>query len=723
MHQMNTGRSVAAGLLTVVAVLGLADPFPAGRAPAAEVRADENAAGDPHSYSNPQQVRVRQLELDLTADFEQRVLRGFVVLDIQRQRDCPANTPLVLDTRDLTIEEVSLRTLSVSGPGPFRPAGFQKSASDEILGSKLTIGLTPDAMNVRVAFRTAPSASALKWLEPRLTAGKQKPLLFTVSEAIHARSWIPLQDSPRARITYEATIRVPPGITVVMAAEPRFTPGEASRGIYRYRMPQPIPSYLIALAAGDLAFQSLGGRTGVWAEPSIVKSAAWEFADIEAMIAAMEKDFGPYRWGRHDILVLPPSFPFGGMGNPRLTFANSTVLAGDRSLVSLVAHEVAHAWAGNLVTNATWRDLWLSEGIATYLERRVMERVFGKERADMEATLCVGALRHEMWKLPPRDQILDIDLTGRDPDEGMTRVPREKGALFILSLEQRFGRKGFDALLRDYFNEHRFAGITTNEFESYVTRRLFHSDRGAPTAVDFTPWLRRPELPRAIIEPTSKRIDAVDRAVHAWRRGEMNLAQLGSGAWSIQEWLRFLWFLRLLPGKLTAERLAELDRQFGRTARGNAEITRDWLLVAIRHQYAPADAQIESYLTATGRRELVLPLYEALLATPDGRERAGAIFAKARSGYHPITAKAIARLFLEQRSPASGGAAHGRAGVFGQLEELADDELGRVVDEVAVELADFVGAAGVAQGVAGDRPQRVVRADLVGRTPGGNRAH
>jgi aminopeptidase N len=639
---MNTDAIVIGGLLTLVVVFGVADPFPAGRAVAAEVVARGNTFRDPHSYSNPHQVRVRQLELDLTADFEKCVLGGFVVLDIQRQLGCPPDAPLVLDTRDLTIEEVSLRKLSLSGPGPFVPTRFELSPRDSVLGSKLTIKLTPEAVNVRIAYRTARSAGALQWLDPRLTAGKQKPFLFTQSEAIHARSWIPLQDSPGVRITYEATVRVPPGITVVMAAEPRFGPGEASRGVYRYRMPQPIPSYLIALAAGDLVFQSLGPRTGVWAEPSMIKSAAYGFADVEAMIAAFEKNFGFYRWGRYDILVLPPAFPFGGMENPRLTFATPTILAGDRSLVSLVAHELAHSWAGNLVTNATWRDFWLNEGLATYLERRVIESLYGKDRADMESALGIAELRREMWKLPPRDQVLHIDLTGRDPDEGMTRVPYEKGALFIRSLEQKFGRKRLDAFLRDYFNDHLFTSITTNEFESYLTPRLIGKDPEAAKLVDLTLWLRRPELPRALIEPTSKRLAAVDRAARAWLRGEVTTEQLGGAEWSTQEWLRFL---RGLPEKLPAARLAALDREFGLTERGNSDIAHDWLLIAIRNQYATAETRLESYLTTIGRRKLVLPLYQALLATPAGRTRARAIFAKARPGYHPITAESIERLF------------------------------------------------------------------------------
>jgi leukotriene-A4 hydrolase len=346
------------------------------------------------------------------------------------------------------------------------------------------------------------------------------------------------------------------------------------------------------------------------------------------MVASAEKQFGPYRWGRYDILVLPPSFPFGGMENPRLTFATPTVLAGDRSLVSLIAHELAHSWSGNLVTNATWRDFWLNEGFTTYIERRIVEDLYGGERADMEAVLGLAELREELNRLPEKDQILHIDLKDRDPDEGMTRVPYEKGALFLRTLEVAFGRTRFDGFLRRYFDAHAFTSITTAEFEEYLRAHLFRDDPAAARSIDLTAWLERPGLPSGYVEPKSDRLAAIDT--------------LGAKVWSTQEWLRFL---QRLPEKLPIERMAELDHAFGLTARGNSEVAHQWLLMAIRNQYKQADDRVSSYLTTIGRRKLVLPLYRALIATPEGRARAQAIYAKARPSYHPITVDSIDRLF------------------------------------------------------------------------------
>jgi leukotriene-A4 hydrolase len=643
---VNMVAGLIVGLLSL-AFLGLSviDTADAGAAGADDSVRTPRVVADPHSYGNLDQVRVQQVQLDLNVDFEHRILKGTALLDFVRQPGCPADAPLVLDSRGLTIEHVGLRSLEVS-PHVFTPTTFRVDPPDSILGSRVTIKLSASANQVQIQYQTAPSAGALQWLEPSLTAGKAKPFLFTQSQAIHARSWIPLQDSPAVRVTYVANIRAPKGLTAVMAAESRSTPGDANQGLFHFVMTQPIPSYLIALAVGDLEFQPLGSRTGVWAEPSVLKAAAYEFADVEKMVKSAEKQFGPYRWGRYDILVLPPSFPFGGMENPRLTFATPTVLAGDRSLVSLIAHELAHSWSGNLVTNATWRDFWLNEGFTTYIERRIVEDIYGRDQADMEAVLGMGELREELRLLPEKDQILHVDLNGRDPDDGMTQIPYEKGALFLRTMEQTFGRARFDAFLRAYFDEHVFQSITTADFVAVLRDRLLSQGPLSPQSIDLDAWLERPGLPAGFTEPASSRLAVIDQVAKSWLLGSVATGKIGAGEWSTQEWLRFLLGL---PEKVSAEKMTELDQTFGLTARVNSEIAHQWLLMSIRNDYKPADARLESYLISIGRRKLVLPLYRALLATPEGRERAHAIYSKARQSYHPITADSIDRLMKEKR--------------------------------------------------------------------------
>ncbi len=536
---------------------------------------------DLHSYSRPDRVRVRHLDLDLNVQFADRSIAGLATIHFDRA----GGDELILDTRDLTIHAVE------------NAVSFEVGPAHPIFGAPLHIRLGGDGP-LRVRYSTSPGASGLQWLEPAQTAGKRHPFLYTQSQAIHARSWIPCQDTPGVRVTYTARVTTPAGLRAVMSA--------AVQPDGSFRLDHPVPSYLIALAAGDLACREIGPRTAVYAEPSMLDAAAHEFEDTEAMIAAVEDLYGPYRWGRYDLLVLPPSFPFGGMENPLLTFATPTVIAGDKSLVSLVAHELAHSWSGNLVTNATWSDFWLNEGFTVYVERRVLEKVYGRERADMEAVLGRRQLEQEMSRLPESDRVLYIDLAGRDPDDGVTLVPYEKGALLLRTIEKAVGRERFDVFLRRYFDHFAFKSIETAEFVEFLGREL-------PNPVPLDEWIHQPGIPAGAAEPSSAILD------HPRERA----------LWTTHEWLHFLRSLR-------APDLPALDAEFHLTQSANAEILAQWLQMAVAGSYEPAYARLEEFLCSVGRRKFLKPLYTELLKTPEGRERAKRIYTKARPGYHPI---------------------------------------------------------------------------------------
>jgi aminopeptidase N len=597
------------------------------------------AAVDVHSFARPGEARVRHVALELTPDFGTRRLSGSARLTLARAAGADS---IILDTRDLTIRRVT------DAGGAALP--FRLGAGDSVRGTPLVVDLPERGDTVIVHYETSPGAAALQWLDPAQTAGKRLPFLFTQGQAILTRTWVPTQDSPGIRQTYEAVIHAPAGMRAVMSAEQLTPEGEAGAGegrTYRFRMTEPIPPYLIALAVGDLAFRPIGERTGVWAEPSVVDAAASEFAEVDQMIAAAEKLYGPYRWGRYDVLVLPPSFPFGGMENPRLTFATPTVLAGDRSLVSLIAHELAHSWSGNLVTNATWSDYWLNEGFTTYIEARIMEELRGRRYADMLRQLGrqnLDATLADLGEQSP-DTKLHIDLAGRNPDDGTTDIAYEKGAAFLQTIEAAVGRERLDAFLRAYFDRFAFQPMTSAQFIGHLNSELFRGDAALIASVDPETWIFEPGLPENVPAVRAEAFEAVDRQVAAFLAGTEPGA-LPTKEWSTHEWLHFL---RALPDTLLPAQLAALDRGFGFTRSGNSEVLFEWLRLAIANRYEPALPALEHFLTSQGRRKFLAPLYTDLAATSWGRTMALDIYRRARPTYHSLAVDTIDEI-LEWRA-------------------------------------------------------------------------
>jgi len=589
---------------------------------------------DPHSYANYEQVRIEHLALALTADFSDRTLSGHVTLDLA-QDDLAER--LVLDTWRLDVRDIN----RVGPDGELKPLSWRLADSDpenEYLGAPLIIAMERGVDRIRIDYTTSPDAFGLQWLDGQQTTSGE-PFLFSQSQPIFARTWVPLQDTPAVRYTFDAEITVPSDLMAVMGAAGNPTEIQ-SDGVYEFNMPQPIPSYLMAIGVGKLEFEPTGPRSGVYAEPSLVDAAAEEFSELEAMIDAGEALYGPYRWDRYDLLILPPSFPFGGMENPRLSFITPTVIAGDKSLTALIAHELAHSWSGNLVTNSAWQDLWLNEGFTTYFENRIVEALYGPERAEMEATLDRIGLQEELKELDEAEQVLARDLSGQDPEQAFNGVPYDKGRLFLLWLEDRFGRETLDAFLRQYFDHFAFESIDTEEFIAYLEANLLPQDPDAVSMEQVREWIFEPGLPGYAVLPASGAFDQVDEWRRQWLDGEIELSEIPVDEWTVSEWRHFL---LKLGDRLDAEQMAAMDAEFGLTGTGNVEILYLWLVRAIETRYEPGIERLEDFLLEVGRNKFTRPLYEELAATDWGREWAIDVYQRAKPGYHPLTRQAAER--------------------------------------------------------------------------------
>ena len=596
-------------------------------------------ANDPYSYAQPDEVRVTHLDLKLKVDFPHRQLDGQATLTLDWKD--PKATALVLDTRDLNIARVE----AVDAQGKTDALQYTLAPRDKQLGSKMIIQTPQRPHEVRIVYTTSPDASGLQWLPPAQTADKKQPFMFSQSESIHARSWVPLQDSPAIRFTYDAQVTAPQEARVAMSAP--NDPKHPLNGDFSFHQTHPIPSYLLAIAAGDLAVKETGPRSAVYAEPSVAGKAAHEFEDTEKMIDTAEKLYGPYRWGRYDILVLPPSFPYGGMENPNMTFATPTVLVGDKSLVSLVAHELAHSWSGNLVTAASWRDIWLNEGVTTYVQGRITEALYGKRQADEEALLDIHTLQKEVGAMPANTQRLAPKPGGVDADDSLSDVAYNKGSWFLRTLEQRFGRDTFDNYLKGYFNHFAFQSITTEQMLDYLKPNLIDKYPGKMSWDEVKDWVYGTGIPKDAPIPNSPRFDAIDKERSAFLAGTLTADKLDAKSWNTQEWM---YFLDGLPDVPPLDKMQAIDAAWHLTGTPNAEIGMRWYVHAIAAGDKAVWPAAAEHMTRIGRLYLTMPVYNALSKTPDGLAFAEQVYAKAKDGYHPLTQQAVQALFAKAKT-------------------------------------------------------------------------
>jgi len=588
-----------------------------------EMNKSNSYANDTHSYAKPNEAVAKHLLLDVEVDFDKEVIKGTAAYSIESTNA----SEIVFDAKNLKIHQTTVDGKEVA---------FSLGANDPILGQSLTIPITKNAKKVAISYETTDKTEALQFLNPQQTADKVFPFLLTQGQAILTRTWIPIQDSPQVRLTYTAKVKVPKELMAIMSAEnPKV---KSENGQYSFEMRQPISPYLIALAVGDLVYKEISPRTGVYAEKSMIDKVHYEFADMEKMVNAAEKLYGTYVWDQFDVVVLPPSFPFGGMENPRLTFATPTVVAGDRSLTSLIAHELAHSWSGNLVTNATWNDFWLNEGFTVYFEMRIMEALYGKEYANMLASIGRQDLAEQLESFhdKPEATHLKLDLKGKNPDDGMNSIAYDKGYLFLRTLEETVGRYKMDAFLKGYFNKHAFSTMTTEKFIKYLNTELLEKNK---VSFNINDWVYNAGVPANAAKIVSDKFQKVEEAIENWKKGTLSDHELCAKDWNIQQKIHFI---RNIPATISIEKFTTLDNACQFSSATNSYIAMVWFEQAINHNYHAnnVDVHIENFLMTVGRRWYVSTLYRAFKRA-DKLEEAKRIYEKARPNYHSVTVNTI----------------------------------------------------------------------------------
>ncbi|MEO6348595.1 MAG: leukotriene A4 hydrolase C-terminal domain-containing protein [Aquaticitalea sp.] len=586
---------------------------------------NSSAKNDSHSFAHPEKAVVKHLDLLLNVDFAIKQLSGKAVWTID---NISKGDEIIFDDNGLNIEKITLGDAEVE-------TNYSLSPRDSLLGNALHVKIFSETKKICIYYTTASNAIALQWLTAAQTTDKKQPYLFTQSYSIWARSWIPCQDSPGIRFTYDATITVPEELMAAMSAEgPK---AKQENGIYHFKQTHPIPAYLTALVVGDIQFKAIDSRTGVYAEPSLIDKAAWEFADMGKVVNATESLYGPYRWGRFDVLVAPPSFTLSGMENPNLVFLNTGLLTGDHSLVWIVTHELAHNWSGNLVTNATWNDFWLNEGVTSYVTNRIEEILYGKEEANMEAINSRTKLKNEITAMGADnpDTHLYLDLKGRNPDDALTAIPYEKGFAFLQMIEKTVGRQKFDAFLKNYFNDHKFQSHTTEQFLSALQSELIKNDSILDKSLQIDNWVYGGGIPNNAIIETSSSFGSIDALL-------VDIKSTGDYtgmAQKITSSIEQTYLLNHLPSNLLPEEMLKIDTEFHFTDSKNYILARAWFLLSIKYHYNEKSPQLENFMLKYG--SVSQTLYQELSKTPEGKNWAKQIFEKAKSGYHPLTTARI----------------------------------------------------------------------------------
>jgi leukotriene-A4 hydrolase len=583
---------------------------------------------DPHSYMDLSQGKIRHIDLRIDINFPAQRLHILATYDLEK----PVSGSLFLDSRDIQVE----RVFNHGGDIPWKI-----DEHDSIMGQRLHLQDLDNVSDFSVQLTTSSQASALQWMTPQQTAGGRTAFLYSQCYPVHARSLFPCQDSPSVRFTYQVEMHLPNPVTAVMAAENLGARDEKGERICTFRMPQPVPAYLFAFAAGNLVFREIGPRTGVYAEPELIESAAWEFAENEHKLAEAEKLLGPYLWDRYDVLIMPPSFPYGGMENPRLTFLSPSVISGDRSRTFVISHELAHAWTGNLITNATWEDFWLNEGWTTYAESRITEAIEGSDSAQL--TLHEGRMLmlEDMERLGMDSQKtrLKYSLQGLDPDEVFSSIPYVKGYFFVAALEQAVGRLSFDQFMQKYIATYPFASLTTEEFISFLENEL----PAAANQVDIHEWLYQPGFPADAPALTSRLSDQVERQLLAYQQGVLPTPQ------DVSHWKRnqVNLFLRSLNQKIPVQDCRHLESVFGLQDSRDTGLLTAFYMLAIRSGYVEVMPKVEKFARSVGSFGSIIPVFRCLAENEWTQKEARALFEKNRQYHHPITVKRIEQILSE----------------------------------------------------------------------------
>ena len=626
---------------------------------------------DISSYSNFNEIIQKELDIDISLDFEKKQMIG--KMDINYEIINQEISKIILDLKGPEIVSVEYIQKDEEGEDlksiKLNYEIYSENEFKDSLGTPLIIYLDNIKNNkevdykkiielktllIRIQFITTEKCTGIQFLTKEQTYTKKYPFMFTQCEAIQCRSLFPVQDSPSVKSTYKVTTSIESPLTFLFGGiiKTKYYDSNTKKNITLFEQNIPIPSYLVAFVAGELEYGRISERCGVWTEVGLCKKACNEFKDAETYIKIAEEYLDhPYEWEVYNLLVLPFSFPYGGMENPNLTFVTPALLAGDRSMSNVIGHEISHSWTGNLVTNKNWKNFWVNEGFTTFMERKLDSALLGEDMENLEAIVGNNELIADIKLLGEDSEYtkLSADYGGNDPDDGFSTAPYEKGYQFLIYIEKLIGKDVFKEVMQKYIKKYRLKSVDHTAFkgvlEEVIKEKFKEKADEIIGKIDWEKWLYEKGIPKYTNEFSSEYLkDAEKLAEDFLNEKEDNETVLKKfKEWHTNVKLAFLNYLSEHKDKINETICQNLKKKLNLAEEYNSEIKYMWYLLALDKKIESEIPNIKKFLETHGRLKYIRPIYFAWMEK-DFNE-AKEFFDKVKYLYHPFGRRMIQEKF------------------------------------------------------------------------------
>ena len=596
-----------------------------------------------NTFSNYDIIFQTNINVHFIVDFDNKKVDGEVTISFKALED---GEVIILDTKSLIIKSIKDNT---GNELDFKLDNYYRLESHGVPLKIYKEYSKDDTFDITIEYSTTKDCMAIDWLEPEQTSGGKYPFMYSQCQSILCREMLPIQDTPAVKMPVQISITVPEELIGLAAGLFVEEINNGNNKTFIYALDIPIPSYLIAIAAGDIGSQNVSERCTIYAEKTVVEKAAWEFSDTEKFLKIAENYIGEYVWEQYNILVLPPSFPFGGMENPTLTFLTPSLIAGDKSLVSVVAHEISHSWTGNLVTNENWPDFWLNEGFTMFIERKILSSHKDKDMAKLDAMVGLSNLKADIIAFGESKSFssLEPNLLGRNPDDAFNKVPYEKGFNLLYYLENKVNNDDiFQKFMRSYIDKFKKGVVKYMDFRTFFETFIKNNVKDWEKIlndIDWDTWVFAPGFPPVENDFSNKYADEVDQAVKDFYENKLG----DDFVKKFKDWFTLLKQNFLNKIKESDIELSETQLEFLNEkleliqGKYNVEVSCSYYLTVLYHGTLSTkfEESLVDFLGKHGRINYIRPLFSALARR--NKELAIKTLDKYRNFYHSIIIKYI----------------------------------------------------------------------------------